>query len=171
MNASLISDRNARTPLSDDLKASILSILKQREYEVDVFELGEDDARPCLGCLLCLTKHPGECVSKDVVAEIIKGSGKYDLTIYLTPILFGHCSSIMKNAKDRGTGSHNWQITIGLGDDDVDEEELSTFIDLTAKHRGSADIVHPGMDRQVDVFVTRSVEDNAVICKALARGA
>ncbi len=169
MNASLIMDREAKTPLSEDLETNIRMILVQRGHKVDVFELRKDDARPCLGCFLCLTKHPGECVSDDIVGKIIKDRKKYDLSIYLTPILFGHFSSTIKNAKDRGTGSHNWQIIIGYGNG-IDEEERNTFIDLTAKHRGNADIVHPGMDRQVDVFVTQCVEDNAAIYEALARG-
>ena len=81
-------------------------------------------------------------------------------------MLFGHFSSCIKNAIDRGAGSRNWQVIIGYGSD-IDDEEKSTFIDLTAKHRGSKDVVHPGMDRQVDVFVTRSSEDSTAICEAL----
>jgi hypothetical protein len=42
-------------------------------------------------------------------------------------------------------------------------------IDLTTKHRAGADVVHPGMDRQVDVFVTRSTEDSAAICEAFTK--
>jgi hypothetical protein len=57
-------------------------------------------------------------------------------------------------------------VIVGFGQD-IDDEERSTFIDLTAKHRGKADIVHPGMDRQVDVFVSRSIEDNTRTCEAL----
>ena len=51
----------------------------------------------------------------------------------------------------------------------MDDEERSTFIDLTAKHRGSADVVHPGMEAKVDVYVTQSLEENAAICKRLKR--
>lgn len=125
---------------------------------------------PCLGisCFHCVTKHPEECVSKDAVFPIKKNVRQYDLTIFLTPVLFGHFSSPIKNAIDRGAGSHNWQIIIGYGSD-IDDEEKSTFIGLTVKHRGSADIVHPGMDKQVDVFVTRSAEDSHAICDALAK--
>ena len=100
------------------------------------------------------------------MSEVKKNVRKYGLTIYMTPVIFGHFSSTIKNAIDKGTGSHNLQIIVGFGDD-IDNEEESTFIDLTAKHRGSADIVHPGMDKQVDVYITRSVEDNTAIYQAL----
>ena len=86
----------------------------------------------------------------------------------MTPVLFGHFSSVIKNAIDRGASGHNWQIIIGYGSD-IDDEEKSTFMDLTAKHRGKVDIVHPGMNRQVDVFVTKSAEDSTAICEALKK--
>jgi multimeric flavodoxin WrbA len=118
-----------------------------------------------LGCFQCVN---GECVSKDTVNQIRKNIQKYDLTVYLTPVLFGHFSSVIKNAIDRGASSHNWEIIIGYGSD-IDDEEKSTFMDLTAKHRGKVDIVHPGMNRQVDVFVTKSAEDSTAICDALKK--
>jgi hypothetical protein len=49
----------------------------------------------------------------------------------------------------------------------VNDEEKNTFIDLIAKHRGKADIVHPDMDKQVDVFVSKSIEDNSAIIDAI----
>ncbi len=64
-------------------------------------------------------------------------------------LLFGHFGSIVKNAMDRGLGSHNWQVIIGYGSD-IDDEEKNTFIDLIVKHSGSANIVHPGMVRQAN---------------------
>ena len=91
---------------------------------------------------------------------------QFGLTVYLTPVVFGHFSSTVKNAVDRGTGSREWQVVVGYGSD-IDDEEKSTFIDLTAKHRGRADIVHPGMDGKVDVYVTESIEENAAICESV----
>ena len=142
--------------------------MEGKGYPVEIFQLGENDIFHCIGCFLCLTKHPGECVNKDVVNEIRRNVKKYSSTLFLTPVLFGHYSSTMASAINKGTGSHNWQVIIGFGED-IDEEERSTFIDLTAKHRGKADIVHPGMDRQVDVFVSRSLRDNDKICEILEK--
>lgn len=166
MNALFILDKDSRSPLSEDLKDRVVQALEEKGYRVDMFELGRDDVFQCLGCLLCVTKHPDECVNKDVINEIKKNVKKYSATFYLTPVIFGHYSSTMASAINKGTGSHNWQVIIGFGED-VDDEEKSTFLDLTAKHRGKADIVHPGMDRRVDVFVTMSMEDNTRICDTI----
>jgi multimeric flavodoxin WrbA len=166
VNALLILDKDSKTMICEDLRAGVVKALEERAYRVEVRELGRQDAYPCLGCLRCFTEHPGECVRKDAVNEIRKKVKDYSATIYLTPVLFGHFSSTIANAMNRGTGSHRWQVVLGFGQDIADEER-STFIDLTARHRGKADIVHPGMDTRVDVFVTRSLMDNASICEAL----
>jgi multimeric flavodoxin WrbA len=165
MNTILLVDKDSKTELSEALKTRILEVIKEKGHNIEIVELGRDDASPCLGCFSCVTKHPGECVNKDMVNEMKKNAQKYEMTIYMTPVIFGHFSSTIKNTIDKGTGSHELQVIIGYGDD-IDDEEASTFIDLTAKHRGSADIVHPGMDKQVDVYITRSVEDNTAICQA-----
>jgi len=90
------------------------------------------------------------------------------MTIFLTPVLFGHFGSTIKSAIDRGCGNQNLQVVVGYGDD-IDDEEKSTFIDLTRKHRGVADIVHPGFDKQVDVYLTTSSEDSGAICEAFKK--
>jgi multimeric flavodoxin WrbA len=168
MNALFILDKDTKTELSEDLRTKVYKIVDIKGYQIETVELGKNEVSPCLGldCLHCVTKLPGECVSKDRVYPIKKNIRKYDLTVFLTTVIFGHFSSCIKNAVDRGAGSHNWQVIIGYGNN-IDDEEKSTFIDLTARHRGSKDIVHPGMDRQVDVLVTRSAEDNTTICEAL----
>ena len=162
----MILDKDSKTNLSEDLKVKVVGTLEEKGHQVEVVELGQNDVSPCLGCLLCLTKHPGECVTKDIVNEIKKNVKKYSATFYLTPVLFGHFSSTIANVMAKGTGSHNWQVIIGFGED-IDDEEKSTFIDLTAKHCGKADIVHPGMNCQVDVFVSQSIENNTIICETL----
>lgn len=131
-------------------------------------EVGSKDAAPCLGCLLCLTKHPGECVCKDLVNDLKKRVQQYTMTVFMTPVIFGHYSSTIKNTIDRIGGSHELQVVLGYGED-IDDEESETFIDLTAKHRGNADVVHPRMDKQVDVFVARNLGDNGLISEAFKR--
>lgn len=165
MNTIFIIDKDKKTELSEDLKAKLYKIFDDKGYKTETVEIDKNEVFPCLGCFQCTT---GECVRKDKVNQIKKNVQRYDLTVFLTPVLFGHFSSSIKNAIDRGAGSHNWQIIIGYGSD-IDDEEKSIFIDLTAKHRGSADIVHPGMDRRVDVFVTRSAEDSTAICETVKK--
>ncbi len=168
MNTILILDKDAKTGLSEDLKERILRILKEKAHRVEVVELGRNDVTPCFGCFLCLTKHPGICVTRDRIAEIRNNVNRYDMTIFLTPVIFGHFESTIKCAIDRGCGNQNLQVVVGYGED-IDDEEKSTFIDLTRKHRGKADIVHPGFDKQVDVYLTTSSEDSDAICEAFKK--
>jgi multimeric flavodoxin WrbA len=114
LNALLILDKDSKTDLSEDLRIKLVNIIKEMGNKVDVFELGKNDVFQCLGCLLCLTKHPGECVHKDVVQKIRQQVKKYSVTFYLTPILFGHYSSTIAAAINKGTGSHEWQVIIGF---------------------------------------------------------
>ena len=168
MKAVIISDSDSKTELSKNLTAGIVSVLTENGNQVRSVELEKDRVAPCLGCFLCATKHRGECVSRDIVGQIRRDVQQLGLTVFVTPVLFGHFSSTLKNAVDRGTGSREWQIVIGYADE-IDDEEKNTFLDLTAKHRVSADIVHPGMDSRVDVHVTQSLEENAAICESLGR--
>lgn len=160
MSALIISDKESRTNITEHFTTTLAMALEKMGKTVDVFELGKNDVFQCLGCLLCLTEHPAECVHKDIVNTIRKQVKKYSVTFYLTPILFGHYSSTIAAAINKGTGSHEWQVVIGFSED-VNDEERETFIDLIAKHRGESDIVHPGMDKRVDVFVCRSFEENS----------
>jgi multimeric flavodoxin WrbA len=168
MNTIFILDKDAKTELSEDFKERILRILKEKAHWVEVVELGRNDVTPCFGCLLCLTKHVGICITRDRIAEIRNNVNRYDMTIFLTPVIFGHFGSTIKCAIDRGCGSHNIQVVIGYGED-IDKEEKSTFIDLTSKHRGKADIVHPHIVTQVDVYLTTSSEDSEAICEAFKK--
>lgn len=165
MNVVFILDKDAKTELSENLKERILGLLKEKGHSVEAVELGRNDVTPCLGCFLCLTKHVGICVTSDGIADIRNNPNRYDMTVFLTPVIFGHFGSTLKCAIDRGCGNKNLQVMVGYGLD-IDDEEESTFIDLTRKHRGQADIVHPGFDRQVDVYLTTSSEDNEAICEA-----
>lgn len=170
MSTLLISDKNVKTTLSEDLKAKVIKALQENGHVVEMFELGKNDVSQCMGCLLCFTKHPGECVNKDIVNDIKKSvdQQKYSATFFLTPVLFGHYSSTIASPINKGAGCHDLQVIIGYGND-ISDEEKSTFIDLTAKHRGSMDVVHPGMDKQVDVYVSSSIEDNNKIYEALKK--
>ena len=169
MHVLVVTDRDVSTALSRSLATEIVEVLSRHGHEVRLLDLGREDAAPCRGCLLCFTRHPGECVSKDLVNDLVKAEHRRRepaATVFVTPVLFGHPRSTIKNAMDRGAASRYLQVVVGYGDE-IDDEEANTFTDLYAKHRGRADIVHPGVDREVVAFVTRSATDNARICEAL----
>ena len=171
LNILFILDGDARTDLSEDLRTKIAEIARAKQHGVGAIELRRNETPPCTGCLRCLTHHPGVCIFNESFARIIQQVPEYSVIVFLTPVLFGTFSSTMKNVIDRGgliIKNHKScrQIVIGYGEDATDEER-STFIDITAKHRGKADIVHPNLVESVDVYFTKSREDNERICQSL----
>jgi multimeric flavodoxin WrbA len=167
----LILDGDSRTDLSADVQERITEAAGARQRRVGTVELHRRDVPPCTGCFLCMTRHPGKCVFDRALARIFTHAVDHPAVVFLSPVLFGTFSSTMKNVIDRGgliIGNHRAcrQIIIGYGEDATDEER-STFIDITAKHRGKAEAVHPHLVEHVEVYFTRSREDTADICESL----
>ncbi len=82
MNTILILDKDAKTELSEDFKERILKILKEKAHRVEVVELERNEVMPCLGCLLCLTKHVGICVTRDRIAEVRNNVNRYERKVH-----------------------------------------------------------------------------------------
>jgi multimeric flavodoxin WrbA len=171
MGMSILLDAAARTPLADDLVRRISALARDNGIECSVIELSGDEVPPCTGCLLCLTKHPGRCVYARPIAAIAERAAGSTIMVFLTPVLFGNFSSTIKNVIDRGglvvpNADTCLQIILGYAEDASEEERL-TFIDLTAKHRGRADIVHPTMRGRVEVFFSGSIDESQVLGREL----
>jgi len=164
----LVQDKDAETKLSEDMKTRLLGLLAEKGHAVEVVELGRSDVNPCLGCFSCMTQNNGKCVQKDILTELGNKKQEYGMTIFLTPVLFGHLTSTIKAALERGIGCLDTWVIIGLGSDITDEEK-NTFIDLTAKHLGRVDIVHPGSLKEAVVYVGSSLADNGAICSAVSK--
>jgi multimeric flavodoxin WrbA len=159
----LVLDGDSRTDLSEFLAKWITEAASADAVESR--ELRRGDVPPCTGCLHCLTRHPGKCVFDRAISRIAGQAAVYSTVIFLVPVHFGTYSSTMKNVIDRGgliTGNNRncRQVIIGYGED-ATEEERSTFIDITAKHRGKANIVHPQVVEHVEVCFARSLDDIA----------
>ncbi|MGA2478116.1 MAG: NAD(P)H-dependent oxidoreductase [Spirochaetia bacterium] len=172
MNILIIADKEAMTPLSENLLAEARELLEEKGNDVEVIETGPGDVAPCLGCLRCLTKTHGVCVNVDVLSHVNKRIGDFDLLCYFGPIVFGQFSATMKNVLDR-TQIHKMMrsrflIAIGYGED-VRDDELATFLDTFKKHRGKANSLHPQVRERFEVFASRSIEDNNVVCAHLKR--
>ena len=166
-----ILDGDSRTDLSEDVQKRITEAAGVRQRQVGTIELHRGDVPPCTGCFHCMTKHPGKCVFDRALARIVQHAADYPAVVFLAPVLFGTFSSTMKNVIDRGglfirsLGTCR-QIIIGYAEDATDEER-STFIDITAKHRGKADVVHPRLVEHIEVYFTGSREDSQDICERL----
>ena len=82
----------------------ILEELKKLNWEVVSIVLEDKNIDYCTGCFGCWVQTPGECVIKDFEENIVRDMVHSDLIIYLTPIMFGGYSSILKRALDRQIG-------------------------------------------------------------------
>jgi len=79
----------------------MLEELKKLNWDATSIVLEDKNIAYCLGCFGCWVQTPGECVIKDYEETIIRKMVHTDLIIYITPIVFGGYSSILKKALDR----------------------------------------------------------------------
>jgi len=168
-------DAVGKSGLSSDLLEKLRGAVQKHGHSLDVMDLAGGDISYCIGCLRCWSVDSTECVTKDRMTEIedrLQGCG---LLLFVTPVLFGTFSSTIKTAVDKGLGSklyadmHYPRLFIGCGED-ISDEEKRCFIDIIEKHMGEADIVHPELsDMPVDAMVTRSLQDNVVLCAEITQ--
>lgn len=172
MSILLILDRDSKSRLSEGLRAHVAALAQKRGLAYDEVELARESMPPCIGCLKCMTKHPGRCVSQQAFSDLAEKTRQRRFVILLTPALFGTFCSTIKNVVDRGgliLREHKTctRIMIGYGED-LSDEEASTFVDIPGRHMGKADIVHPTLKSgRVEAFVTRSAADTERISRAL----
>jgi multimeric flavodoxin WrbA len=79
----------------------MLEELKNLNWDATSIGLEDKNIAYCIGCFGCWVQTPGECVIKDYEETIVKKMVQSDLIIYITPIVFGGYSSILKKALDR----------------------------------------------------------------------
>jgi len=96
------------TKSSNDESTKIFNLmleeLNKLNWEVISITLEDINIGYCTGCFGCWVQTPGECIIKDHEENVIKDMVHSDLIIYLTPIVFGGYSSILKKALDRQIG-------------------------------------------------------------------
>jgi multimeric flavodoxin WrbA len=162
----IIIDGVSKSPLSNWLADSMRDLIIKAGHSIEIIELKSDDLKPCSGCFCCLKGGEGDCIAKDGLKELRLRTRGSRMAIFLSPARFGQCSSIIKNAMDKGLArslgsSDNVQgeFYVGYGED-VDEEERSTFIDCLLKHQGRADLVHVEyMALRIEAHVARTMAE------------
>ena len=149
----------------------IVAVSAAGGHATTMIEIGRDQVPPCVGCLTCITQHPGFCISDDAIRPLAEEAAQCAFVVFLCASSFGNPSSAMKNVIDRGRlvvrNSHSRQIVIGYGET-ASDEEARTFIDIVERHRGAAEIVHPKLRETIEAHFTRGVEDNVRIAALLA---
>lgn len=170
MKATVISDKEHKNEQYRKLSELTVAFLNGKGLETNLIDVGIDDLEYCSGCFECWTKNPGDCVISDLMPKISKSFAASDVVVYLSPVIFGHYSSNIKNILDRllqnelpfmitradgSTGNalrydeHPKQIILGYGNQ-LSEEDVQLFKDVTMKHRKSFDVmVYQGADSDI----------------------
>ncbi len=161
MKALILSDKEYRTAAFAQIHSGVLEYLAEKGFQTDEIEIGREDLAFCMGCFGCWIKTPGECVIKDLVAQINEKLVNSELVLCLSPVVFGQFSANIKNALDRwipnvlpffekrsdGSTMHPSRykhiprnIMIAYGDG-LEEEDVQLFTDISLKHRGDVDVL------------------------------
>lgn len=161
MNSLILSDREYQTDIFESLTDTVRKLLKEKGFTIEEIQIGCDDLTYCRGCFGCWVIKPGECVHNDMMSRINQAYINSDVTIYLSPIVFGQASANIKNALDRwlpnilpffkkrpdGSTTHPprykeypKQILIGYADD-LTDDDASLFTDIIKKHRNDMELL------------------------------
>ncbi len=76
-------------------------ISKRTEDEIHYFKLREMNINYCQGCWDCWVKTPGQCTLQDDHEQILSVQAKADLVIYVSPLILGYMSALLKCTLDR----------------------------------------------------------------------
>ncbi len=84
-----------------DFSLKIKKIINNSSHNLEYFNLQSLSIKPCTGCWYCWWKTPGICSIKDDMEEILKQVLKSDLIIFITPLIMGFPSALIKKCLDR----------------------------------------------------------------------
>ena len=161
MKATIITDKEYSSETFQKLQVSIVTFLKNKDFEIEFIAIGRDDLTYCMGCFGCWIQKPGECVINDQMNKINREYMNSDIVIYLCPVIFGQFSANIKNAIDRslpnmlpffetrpdGSTMHPPRyesypklIMIGYGDN-LSPEDQQLFSDINRKHRSNIEVL------------------------------
>ena len=69
--------------------------------QIESFTLREMDIQYCCGCWSCWLKTPGLCPQKDEMPQVLKSVIQSDLTVFVSPVVMGFTSALLKKANDK----------------------------------------------------------------------
>jgi len=100
-----------------DYEATIeKSIIENNTHEIEYFRLRDMDIEYCTGCWSCWVKTPGLCAIKDDYEQVFSRIPHADRILYISPVILGYESSILKKCKDRSIGTAIPYITYFNGE-------------------------------------------------------
>ncbi len=180
----LILDGNTEGTTKINRITTILEeVLREKSWSYETVKLEEKSITACRGCFGCWLQTPGICIIDDDARGITRKMINSDVVVYLTPIVFGGYSNLLKAQVDRSIGlvhpfftkidgeTHHrtrydkYPSIFGIGINEHNDEVVS---DLFKKHihRNSINFHSPKSSSEV---LSLSQNEHEVR-KALARG-
>ncbi|MCK4552513.1 MAG: flavodoxin family protein [Tenericutes bacterium] len=101
------------TPFEQEIEKSVS---KNTSCEIDYFRLRDMNINYCQGCWDCWVKTPGRCGIKDDHEMILSRIPNVDMVLYISPVILGYESSILKTCKDRSIGAFHPYISLYKGE-------------------------------------------------------
>ena len=120
---------------TERLAAVFIAGAKAAGKNVRLIRVADMNIAPCQSCNACF-KHPGVCVQKDDMAEVVAAIGEADTLVFASPVYFFSLSAQLKAAIDRmyvflkvGTPVKKAALllTCGAPTKDVAEPSVATF--------------------------------------------
>jgi len=113
----LVLNGNTKDPSFDTFTEAIESaIVENTKHEIEYFRLKDMDIKYCTGCWSCWYKTPGYCAIKDDHEQILSRIPNADLVMYISPVILGYESALLKTCKDRSIPSAHPYIMIYEGE-------------------------------------------------------
>lgn len=69
--------------------------------KINYHDLKERSVKNCIGCFGCWVKTPGECTIADDSIQIRRDTINSDLIIFISPVIMGFTSALLKNVQDK----------------------------------------------------------------------
>ena len=82
------------------VRSRLEPLLEAQGYEIEYVALRERKIGPCMGDFFCWIRTPGTCMQDDDNREIAAKVVHSDLLVFLTPVVFGGYSSVLKRMVD-----------------------------------------------------------------------
>ena len=91
-------------------------VLENTKHQVDYFRLADMDIHYCTGCWSCWYKTPGYCAIKDDHEQLLSCIPQADQLLYISPVIMGYESALLKTCKDRSIPVIHPYISIVKGE-------------------------------------------------------
>ena len=92
------------------------AVIENSIHEIEYFRLRDMDINYCQGCWDCWVKTPGRCAIKDDYEQVLSRVANADKVLYISPVVLGYESSILKKCKDRTIPVAHPYISIHKGE-------------------------------------------------------